>query len=87
MLRGFFSKLLVTIRKAKGTKNKVDLTVSSHAGPQLQKLLEYVKDYRARNGFRPLEPTDLVFGNPRRRSRTTTACGPSTGTTFARSLA
>ena len=55
---------LVTIRKAKRTKNKVDRTVPSHAGPQLQQWLEYVKDYRARNGLRPLEPTDLVFGNP-----------------------
>ena len=55
---------LVTIRKAKGTKNKVDRTVPSHAGDQLQKWLEFVRDYRLRNGLRPLAPTDLVFGNP-----------------------
>jgi site-specific recombinase XerD len=55
---------LVTIRKAKGTKNKVDRTVPSHAGEQLQQWLDFVREYRAKNGFRPLEPTDLVFGNP-----------------------
>ena len=26
--------------------------------------MDFVRDYRARNGFRPLEPSDLVFGNP-----------------------
>ncbi len=55
---------LVTIRKAKGTKNKVDRTVPSHAGEQLQQWLDFVREYRLKNGFRPLEPTDLVFGNP-----------------------
>ena len=51
-------------RKAKGTKNKVDRTVPSHAGEQLQQWLEFVRDYRHRNGYRPLIPSDLVFGNP-----------------------
>lgn len=55
---------LVTVRKARGTKNKRDRTVPSHAGPFLKKWLEYVKQYRKDNGLRPLEPTDLVFGNP-----------------------
>jgi integrase len=55
---------LVTIRKAKGTKNKVDRTVPSHAGEQLQQWLEFVREYREANGYRPLLPSDLVFGNP-----------------------
>jgi integrase len=55
---------LVTVRKAPGTKNKRDRTVPSLAGRYLKAWLEYVRAYRKENGFRPLEPSDLVFGNP-----------------------
>lgn len=55
---------LVTVRKAPGTKNKRDRTVPSLSGRYLKAWLEYVRSYRKKNGFRPLEPTDLVFGNP-----------------------
>lgn len=55
---------LVTVRKAPGTKNKRDRTVPSLAGRYLKAWLEFVQAYRKENGFRPLEPTDLVFGNP-----------------------
>ena len=55
---------LVTIRKARGTKNKRDRTVPSHAGPFLKKWLEYIRNYRMENGLKQIEPSDLVFGNP-----------------------
>lgn len=55
---------LVTVRKAPGTKNKRDRTVPSLAGRYLKAWLEFAQAYRKENGFRPLEPTDLVFGNP-----------------------
>lgn len=56
---------LVTIRKAIGTKNKRDRVVPSHAGPYLKEWLDFVRSWREKNGLRPLQPTDLVFGNPR----------------------
>ena len=56
---------LVSIRKMVGTKNKRDRVVPSHAGPYLKKWLEFVREWRERNGMRPLQPNDLVFGNPR----------------------
>jgi len=56
---------LVTIRKMAGTKNKRDRVVPTHAGPYLKDWLEFVREWRQRNAMRPLQPTDLVFGNPR----------------------
>jgi integrase len=56
---------LVTIRKMVGTRNRRDRVVPSHAGPYLKEWLEFVREWRARNGLRALLPTDLVFGNPR----------------------
>jgi integrase len=56
---------LITIRKMAGTKNRRDRVVPSHAGPYLKEWLAYCKEWREQNGMRPLQPTDLVFGNPR----------------------
>jgi len=55
----------VTIRKMAGTKNKRDRVVRSYAGYHLKLWLEFVREWRERNGLRALQPNDLVFGNPR----------------------